>query len=468
MKTLKYFVSIFAILAFAGCTDEPVNTFWPELRVSNSYVNMDLSTEDGSAVTAQVTLTAESDWSIDFYYSDSEDDGFEPWLSASPASGSAGEYTITITAQPAPADRSAEMHIRVSDGDDDPANDKIQYVHIEQRFVSTEATLATVADVLNGADGTIYIVEGTVTSISNTEYGNWYLEDETGSLYIYGTLDANGAEQNFESLGIAVGDVVRVRGPKDTYNGTVELVDVTVLNIEKALVAVDPSEVELDAAAGEFTVDVTVSGDDIQTDIDADWIRFAGMSSSTMTFAYDENTGSTPREAVITLVSTQGEDSSTVTITVTQNPVTSTYTRASAITSGSNYIMVADGFAAEAVAEDDNYGYLNGFEVTPEDDKVTLSNVFCGFVFTETEGGYTIQDYYGRYYYMSGTFNSFNVTDTPEEGYVWTVEIQSDGSALITNTSTGKFVQFDSEHGSYGAYSDERGSLPVLYVKENE
>lgn len=336
MKLLYYITPVVAILSVVGCTDDPINASWDELKVSNSFVNMDLSNEDGSAATAQVSLKAEADWVIDFYYADGDEDGFEPWLSASPESGSAGDYTITITAQPASSDREAEMRIRVVDGDNDPANDKIQYVHIEQRFISTEATLATCQDVINGADGSIYIVEGTVTSISNTLYGNWYLEDETGSIYIYGTLDANGAEQNFESLGIAVGDKVRVRGPKKTYNGTVELVDVTVLSIEKALIAVDPSEIELEKEAGEFTVDVTVNGDDFTTDIDVDWIRFAGMASdgdgSTMTFSYDENTVPSPREATITLTSTQGDASSTVTISVTQaGPVPETTTIENAI-----------------------------------------------------------------------------------------------------------------------------------------
>ena len=334
MKTLKYIATIAVILSFVGCTDDPIDSTWPELQVSNSYLNMDLSNEDGSAPTAQISLTAGADWTIDFYYPDSSDEDFEPWLSVSPASGNAGEYTITITAQPAPADRTAEMHIRVSDGDDNPNNDKIQYVHIEQKFISTEATLATCRDVIDGPDGSIYIVEGTVTSIANTEYGNWYLEDETGSIYIYGTLDANGGTKNFESLGIAVGDKVRVRGQKTTYGSTVELVDVTVLSIEKALIAVDPNEVELEKEAGEFTVDVTVNGDDFNTSIDADWLRFVGYSQADekMTFAYDENTVPSPREATITLVSTQGEASSTVTISVVQlGPVPETTTISDAI-----------------------------------------------------------------------------------------------------------------------------------------
>ena len=108
-----------------------------------------------------------------------------------------------------------------------------------------EVKVATCAEVIAGEDGTTYKVRGEVSSIANTAYGNWYLKDETGEIYIYGTLDKNGAEKNFQSLGIEVGDIVTVEGPKNTYKGTVELVNVTVIAIEKqkeAIVACTVSE----------------------------------------------------------------------------------------------------------------------------------------------------------------------------------------------------------------------------------
>mgnify|MGYP000063794915 CR=1 FL=1 len=50
-----------------------------------------------------------------------------------------------------------------------------------------------------------------MTAIANTTYGNLYLNDGTGEIYIYGTLDASGAEKNFLSLGIEVGDEITVQ-----------------------------------------------------------------------------------------------------------------------------------------------------------------------------------------------------------------------------------------------------------------
>lgn len=97
----------------------------------------------------------------------------------------------------------------------------------------TDLELSTCADVIAGEDGTTFRVKGVCTSILNTTYGNWDLTDETGTIRIYGTLDANGQTKNFLSLGIEEGDTVTVEGPKTTYNTTVELVDVTVVNIAK-------------------------------------------------------------------------------------------------------------------------------------------------------------------------------------------------------------------------------------------
>lgn len=96
-----------------------------------------------------------------------------------------------------------------------------------------QVTTATCAEVLAGTDGTVYRVTGKCVEIANTTYGNWYLEDATGKVYIYGTLDAEGNTKNFASLGIEVGDEITVEGPRKTYKETVELVDVKVIEIKK-------------------------------------------------------------------------------------------------------------------------------------------------------------------------------------------------------------------------------------------
>lgn len=103
-------------------------------------------------------------------------------------------------------------------------------------YTVPEVKINTCAEVINGEDGQTYRVRGEITEITNSTWGNFYMKDETGEIYIYGTLDATGATKNFASMGIEVGDIVTVEGPKKTYNGTAELVDVTVIKIEKPVI----------------------------------------------------------------------------------------------------------------------------------------------------------------------------------------------------------------------------------------
>ena len=97
-------------------------------------------------------------------------------------------------------------------------------------------TPATCAEVLAGTDGTVYRVTGKCVEIANTVYGNWYLEDATGKIYIYGTLDKDGNAGKNNSIdvwGIEVGDELTVEGERTTYKETVELKNVKVIEIKK-------------------------------------------------------------------------------------------------------------------------------------------------------------------------------------------------------------------------------------------
>ena len=128
------------------------------------------------------------------------------------------------------------------------------------------------------------------------------------------------------------------------------------------------------------------------------------------------------------------------------------------------YLIHANGFAATALSETGNYGYLPQFAVAANGNFIE-TNAFYAFTFTEVEGGYTIQDTFGRYVYQTGTYNSFNVAaEMPAEGAVWTVAIdETTGEATITNTSVNKYIQYAANYTSYGSYADVKGVKPSLY-----
>ena len=130
------------------------------------------------------------------------------------------------------------------------------------------------------------------------------------------------------------------------------------------------------------------------------------------------------------------------------------------------YLIYSEGFAATALSETGNYGYLPQFAVAANGNFIE-TNAYYAFTFTEVEGGYTIQDTFGRFVYQTGTYNSFNVAaEMPAEGAVWTVAIdETTGKATITNTSVNKYIQSSSQYNSYGSYASAQnnGHMPSLY-----
>ncbi|MCQ2145898.1 MAG: BACON domain-containing protein [Bacteroidales bacterium] len=139
------------------------------------------------------------------------------------------------------------------------------------------------------------------------------------------------------------------------------------------------------------------------------------------------------------------------------------FKKATSITSGKSYIMVAAGMAAKPIAADKTYGYLSGDAVTVSGDVITMTSLDNAFVFTSTTDGYTIKGSDNRYLYQTGTYNSFNVTDTPTEGQYWEATVQSDGTVKILNKSVNKYIQWSAQYKSYGSYADATGEMPVLY-----
>ena len=288
---LKYFFPLF-IAAFAlmvSCDDEFSPTLLDEIQVSSSYVAIPLTGGSES-----ITVTASEGWTVESSIT---------WLTISSASGSAGESTLTFSAEGALDGRKGEV--------------KIQCGGVTQRInvIQGLATVApaTCADVIAGPNDKTYLVTGVCTAITNTLYGNWYLEDETGSIYIYGTLDAKGATKNFLSLGLEVGDEVTVQGPKTTYGTTVELVNVTVIKINKSLIKVDSVENEvLPIEGGEFIAYLTCKGQGVSVDIPEDaesWLSISSIqsagTSAVVKFKAEANTGG-DRGTTITFHTTDG------------------------------------------------------------------------------------------------------------------------------------------------------------------
>lgn len=265
---IKYIFPIFfaALALMTSCNEEQSITLLDEIQVSSSYVSIPVA--GGST---SITVTAKDSWTAEKVTTDKNK---VEWLTISSASGNAGEATLTFTAPAAIDGRNAEVLIK--------SGGKTQRVNIIQGL--SKISPAKVSEVNAGPDGKTFQVTGVCTSIVNTDYGNWYLTDNTGSLYIYGTLDAKGATRNFKSLNLEVGDEVTVEGPKSTYQGTAQLVNVMVIKINKSLVKVDSvKNASLPIEGGEFTAYLTCKGQGVSVDIPTDaqsWLAISSIKSA--------------------------------------------------------------------------------------------------------------------------------------------------------------------------------------------
>ena len=301
MKIKYLFTALAAALTlFTSCSSDEDMATLDSVQVSQSYIS--LQAAGGSAT---MTVKANSDW---------EFTDIPAWLTISPEKGGAGETEVTFSADATTSTNTATVSLL--------CNDEKQLINVLQQTEKVELPISTCKEVIAGADGDTYKVKGTVTRISNTTYGNWYLVDQTGEVYIYGTLDANGAEKNFLSLGLEAGDIVTVQGPKTTYNNIVELVNVSVLSIEKSLVKVDElSASEIEKEGGEFTAFLTCKGEGVSVEAPVDWLAVKSIKTADqtaeVTFSVAPNAGG-ERYATITFKTTKNNKEYSATTDIVQ------------------------------------------------------------------------------------------------------------------------------------------------------
>jgi hypothetical protein len=276
-----------------GCTQEEPVSKLSGLEVDNDYVSV--AADEGSAVTIKVK--GDDSWTAAI------PDTKVDWLTVNPTSGAAGqEVTVTFTAKATAAARGTEVHFTMGS--------KVKIVKVNQQApAGVEVKPSTVAEVLAGDEGKTYRVTGTVVSIANTSYGNWYMNDGTSdtNLYIYGTFNSKSqypkdADGGWAGFGIEVGDKVTVEGPKTVYSGTVELVDVSIIKIEKSLIDASLTTPTVGPAAGSDTLNVASKVQPVLVDIAADWVKITDFTEDgNYILAYEENLFTAPRTAVINI-----------------------------------------------------------------------------------------------------------------------------------------------------------------------
>ena len=466
---LKYFIPMFimALAMLTSCSDDEVVTYPDGLRVSSSY--MALPVEGGSA---SIDVYCNQKWEVDTVGAFPKK---EPWFDYSVSSSDKGQV-LTITADETLDGRSTSIKLVTEGG-------TTQIINVMQGL-STVST-ATCAEVIAGPDSKTYQVKGVCTSIANTTYGNWYLKDDTGEIYIYGTLDKNGKEKNFLSLGLEVGDEVIVQGPKTTYGSTVELVNVTVIAINKSLIKVDSTYVggvasnELPLEGGELTAYVTCKGQGVSVDIpeDAkDWLSIAAIKNggSEVVFKAAPNAGG-DRNTTVIFKTTDGKKEYTSQMTIAQKgaivPLTVAEFNAKEVGDVqyrlTGLVTKVDDAAAGKYYISDYTGQVYVYKASGEvslNDVVTIVGKHAEFKGTPQVGSGKLEEVCASAEPISlADFNA--AADDNDKLYVLTGKIVE-----IVNDKYGN-VYIEDENGEkvylYGVYGDWTGENKQYFIKDN-
>ncbi len=145
------------------------------------------------------------------------------------------------------------------------------------------------------------------------------------------------------------------------------------------------------------------------------------------------------------------------------------YTKATKITSGNQYLLVAQRvdstYYAMPLSATSKYGYLQTKKIESKTDEIKVqSNYNDAFTIKTSGTGYTIQDPSNRYLYHDGTYHTFSVKEGATDA--WTFEAQSDGTYKISY-SDGYYAQFgDGIYTSIGLYNEAKTGTDLVYLYE--
>ena len=160
------------------------------------------------------------------------------------------------------------------------------------------------ADVIAAAPR--YTLTGTITSCTNTTYGNFYLNDGTGEVLIYGLVGPNGESQYWATSGAKVGDDITVQTIRTEYNKAPQGKNATFVEVKTpgtlAFWSFEATSASFSAAADAKDIEVTIYNSTADVVATSDNAQFsATYANGVLTVSALENTSSDLIEGNITV-----------------------------------------------------------------------------------------------------------------------------------------------------------------------
>jgi hypothetical protein len=178
-------------------------------------------------------------------------------------------------------------------------------------------------------------------------------------------------------------------------------------------------------------------------------------------YNYKGNTPETASKGAAYIVTVNGNKTEVIGGNVEPTP---TGDEGTPITAGRYFFVYKSAGSVQVgkpVDADKSFGYMYLTDAKVTDSKLDNDEANL-FTFTSVDGGFTIQDASGRYYYMDGEHKSFQVSATmPSSNHIWTATTTNDGTATVKNVGTGLTIQYLSKYKEFTP-TDNGDGLPLL------
>lgn len=339
-----------------------------------------------------------------------------------------------------------------------------------------EAEALTIAEFLAKEEGaTFYQLEGVVTNLVNTTYGNFTLVDATGEVYVYGLKkDATSSNQTFGETGVKEGDVVVLIGKRASFNETPQVGDAYYVSHKEGF-AVSPLTLSIPAGGGSTTFNITggVAWTAVSDNGAFTVETQSGTGAATVTVSASANETGAAISGKITVSTEEDMPVKAYEITISQGAKVAgakyyeKVTSAPSDWSGKYLIVYEEGGLALDGSLSKIDAVNNYKEVSVEAGQIESNATTDAIAFTiASEGsGWSLLAPNGKYICQTSSGNGLRESDTPVEH---TLSVASDQSTEVVTTESGKVLRFNNAENQMRFRYYGSGQQPVALYKLSE
>lgn len=170
-----------------------------------------------------------------------------------------------------------------------------------------QPTYTSVEDFLAAAeDDTIYTLKGTITSVTEYNYGNFYINDGTGEVLIWGLCSPEGASKYWAESGAKVGDDIIIKTVRTSYGNAPQGKNAIFVDLitpgSYVFWVFDATSTSFGPDAGENKIGLNIYNTDAEVEAESDNAQFSAVyTDGGLVVTALENTTSETIEGKITV-----------------------------------------------------------------------------------------------------------------------------------------------------------------------